>query len=120
MRDTIDIRTYTGRPKGLVKTTTSLLQLHLKSGWIAYRVGAQNGWYVFNRLRRNNKLGNRWSVGFSMTFITAIRKAKKDYQVKIPTDNWTPLIIKHYNFTNVTDTDIIIYLLTKFQDNGRQ
>ena len=117
MRKEIDIRTYTGRPTGLVKTTTSVLQLHLKSGWVAYRVGTKSGWYVFNRMRRYKKLGSRWAVGFSMTFITAIRKAKKDYHIKIPTDKWTPLTIKHYNFTNVTDTDILNYLLTKIQDN---
>ena len=114
----IDIRQYTGRPdKGsIIKTTQSRLVFHPSTGWVAYRVGSSNGWYVFNRLRKTGALGSRWVVGYSMTFQVAISCARKHYNVKVPNKNWESISIKHYNLTDVTQDNILNYLLNKIKD----
>lgn len=106
----MDIRKITGRPEGdNVKTITTTL-LHNES-WVSIKVRCM-GFYAFNRiLKSQKKLGNKWYIGFSTTFTEAISKARKLYGVSIPTKNWGKVKVKHYNFTNITDIDILKQIL---------
>jgi len=109
MRTSIDIRPLTER-KPRSTTTSGLLAIHLQSGWVAFRVGSKNGWYVFNRITKKGGLGKRWYVGFSMTFDKAISKARALSGRKIPVNTgsqWKRIDVKHYNFTNICDATIL-------------
>lgn len=112
----IDIRKITGRPQG-VNVKTTITTMLIKDNWVAIKIGKIDGWFVFNRiLKSKKKLGNKWYVGFSSVFNTAITKARKIYDVKIPTKNWGKVKIKHYNFTNISNIDIMKIIIEKSKE----
>jgi len=111
----IDIREYTGKEDHTSnKTTTS--QFRFYKDWVSYKVGTKDGWFVFNRILKSKKLGRKWYVGYSMTFTTAIAKARKLYNVNIPsTSGWTIVSVKHYNLVNFLDYKTIIYIINQIK-----
>ena len=110
MRRQVDIRPVTER-KPRSKTTTGLIVYHPESGWVAFRVGPSNGWYVFNRLTKKGALGKKWHIGFSMSFGRAISKARAESGRKIPAGGWQRIEVKHYNFTHICDGEILNLIL---------
>ena len=112
----IDIRKITGRPQG-VNVKTIVTTVLIKDSWVSIKIGKKDGWFVFNRLLKSKKkLGNKWYVGFSNVFNTAITKARKIYGVKIPTKNWKKTKVKHYNFTNISNLDIMKLIIEKSKE----
>ncbi len=106
---TLDIRPFTER-KTYARKATGIIQYNPATGWIAYRVGSKNGWYVFNRITKSGKLAGKWHVGYSMTFDRAISWARQHSGCKIPTNNtskWYRIGIIHYNFTNICEAPIL-------------
>lgn len=103
----IDIRKITGRPIGVnVKTITTTI--HVSGSWVSLKVGKSDGWFVFNRILKSNKaLGKKWYIGYHSTFIVSVRKARKLYDVRIPTSQWRKIRVKHYNFTNPTNIELL-------------
>jgi|TARA_R110002020_G_scaffold193468_16_gene393883 hypothetical protein len=100
--DKLDIRAETGRPVGMLKTTTT--QLRLTPGWIALRVGTRGGWFAFARRLKSGDLGRRYYIGMSPSFIDAIRMVRKHYGIKIPSSaTWRVLSVKHYNLTHILE-----------------